>query len=196
MTWDIKHYIHLLKILRMKRFVVIFLLLTIGANMAKTYTQEGNSYKGIFKTNVLNILFIPSAHFEYSVAESMSIQFNFHRGHITLISENDWLNASLDLRKYFLRQRIHSMTGWYVSAGFAYKYDYDDVVLDNLDNIVKNGLSRIGPIVRCGYQFGLSDAFTMDLGIGLAALMETHRYKRNPVEGEYRAMCGIGYRFR
>jgi hypothetical protein len=180
----------------MKRILIICLFFIYSSVNAQVSSSEGRGSKANIKTNALNLIMIPSIHFEYRIARSSSLQFNFHRGHITFISEHDWLNASLDFRKYFPGQRIDAMTGWYISAGFAYKYDYNDVILDDLDNIVKNGLSRIGPIVRCGYQFGLSDAFTMDLGIGLAALLETHSYKRNPGEGEYRAMCGIGYRFR
>ena len=48
---------------------------------------------------------------------------------------------------------------------------------------------------RLGYQFGLSDNFVMDLGMGLVVLSDFHKYKRYLPDAELRLMTGIGYRF-
>lgn len=164
-----------------------------------TYSQQSSKhirqFKGVIKTNVLNLFMIPSVHYEHRIADKSSILLNFHRGKITFITENNWLNAAVEFRKYFSKKNSDTLWGWYLSGGISYKYDYEDVILDDLDMIIKVGKPQLGIIARAGYQFGLSDNFIMDLGAGLVAFSDLHEYKRAPLEGEFRLMAGVGYRF-
>lgn len=179
----------------MKRFLIIWIFFIYSSANAQVSSLEGRNFKAIIKTNVFNFIMIPSIHLEYRIARNSSLQFNFHRGHITFISESDWLNSSLEFRKYFAKRNSDALRGFYLSPGIVYKYDFNDVIFDDLDMFVKNGKPQIGIIGRLGYQFGLSDNFVMDLGMGLVVLSDFHKYKRYLPDAELRLMTGIGYRF-
>lgn len=156
-------------------------------------TAQEKQQNFILKTNVLNLIMIPSAHLEFRIAEKSSVVLNFHRGSLVFINENNWINASIDYKKYFSRKT--NLTGFYLSPGITYNYDYDDVKLDEAGNVIKYGISSIGGIVRIGYQFGLNDHFIIDLGTGLVIDKEIESNYADTANAELRLMAGVGYKF-
>lgn len=99
----------------------------------------------------------------------------------------------IDYKMYFSRKT--NLTGFYFSPGIAYNYDYDDVKLDEVGNIIKYGISSIGGIVRIGYQFGLNDHFIIDLGTGVVIDKEIESNYEDKTNAELRLMAGVGYKF-
>ncbi len=179
----------------MSKYILLLLFLVPYILFAQKQESKSYPYKMAVKTNILNILIIPSLHVEYRITKKSSVVANFHRGNLVFFTENNWLNTTLDYRRYFAKSTSDALRGFYLSGGFAYHYDYDDVILDDMDQVVKTGKSKIGGVFRTGYQFGLSKHFLMDLGVGLAILSDVHEYRKDPVEAEGRLMAGIGYRF-
>jgi hypothetical protein len=169
------------------------LILSIFVLYSTSMTAQKNDQKFIIKTNVLNLVIIPSVHVEFRIADKSSVVLNFHRGKLVFFSENNWINASIDYKKYFSRKT--NLTGFYFSPGIAYNYDYDDVKLDDTGNMVKYGISSVGGIVRLGYQFGLNDHFIIDLGTGLVIDKEIEPDYNDMVNAELRLMAGVGYKF-
>jgi regulation of enolase protein 1 (concanavalin A-like superfamily) len=156
-------------------------------------TAQEKQQNFILKTNVLNFIIIPSVHLEFRIAEKSSVVLNFHRGRLVFFNENNWINASIDYKKYFSRKT--NLTGFYLSPGITYNYDYDDVKLDEAGNDIKYGISSIGGIVRIGYQFGLNDHFIIDLGTGLVIDKEIESNYEDTANAELRLMAGVGYKF-
>jgi len=156
-------------------------------------TAQESDQKFIIKTNVLNLVIIPSVHIEFRIADKSSVVLNFHRGKLVFFNENNWINASIDYKKYFSKKT--NLTGFYLSPGIAYNYDYDDVKLDEVGNVIKYGISSIGGIVRIGYQFGLNDRWIIDLGTGLVIDKEIEPDYNDMVNAELRLMAGVGYKF-
>lgn len=179
----------------MSKYFLLLLFFIPNMSFAQQQGLKSHPYRVAVKTNVFNLLIIPSLHVEYRITKKSSVVANFHRGNLVFFTENNWLNATLDYRRYFAKSTSDALRGFYLSGGFAYHYDYDDVILDDMDQVVKTGKSKIGGVFRTGYQFGLSKHFLMDLGVGLAILSDLHEYRRDPVEAEGRLMFGIGYRF-
>lgn len=179
----------------MSKYFLLLIFFIPYISFAQQQELKSHRYRIAIKTNVFNILIIPSLHVEYRITKKSSVVANFHRGNLVFFTENNWLNATLDYRRYFAKSTSDALRGFYLSGGFAYHYDYDDVILDDMDQVVKTGKSKIGGVFRTGYQFGLSKHFLMDLGVGLAILSDVHTYRRDPVEAEGRLMAGIGYRF-
>lgn len=156
-------------------------------------TAQEKQQNFILKTNVLNLIIIPSVHFEFRIADKSSVVLNFHRGRLVFFNENNWINASIDYKKYFSRKT--NLTGFYISPGIAYNYDYDDVKLDEAGNIIKYGISSVGGIVRIGYQFGVNDHFIIDLGTGVVFDKEIESNYEDKTNAELRLMAGVGYKF-
>jgi len=179
----------------MSKYFLLLIFFIPNMSFAQQPESKSYPYRIAVKTNILNILIIPSLHVEYRITKKSSVVANFHRGNLVFFTENNWLNATLDYRRYFTKSTSDALRGFYLSGGFAYHYDYNDVILDDMDQVVKTGKSKIGGIFRSGYQFGLTKHFLMDLGVGLAILSDVHEYRRDPVEAEGRLMFGIGYRF-
>ncbi|MBK6565097.1 MAG: DUF3575 domain-containing protein [Saprospiraceae bacterium] len=179
----------------MSKYILLLLLLVPKMSFAQQRESKSYPYKVAVKTNIFNLIIIPSLHVEYRITKKSSLVGNFHRGNIVFFTENNWLNATLDYRRYFARSTSDALRGFYLSGGFAYHYDYDDVILDDMDQVVRTGKSKMGGVFRTGYQFGLSKHFLMDLGVGLAILSDVHEYQRDPVQAQGRLMAGIGYRF-
>lgn len=169
-----------------KIFMFIIFLMSVVAS------AQDKQQKVIIKTNVLNLPIIPSIHLEYRIAEKSSIVLNFHRGHLVFFNESNWINASIDFKKYFSRKT--NLTGFYLSPGFAYNYNYNDVKLDSAGNVIKFGISSIGGIVRIGYQFGLSDHWIIDLGTGVVIDKEVENNYEDVVNAELRIMLGVGFK--
>jgi hypothetical protein len=172
----------------LKVLILPLLLLTSFA-----LTAQDNQQNVIIKTNVLNLILIPSAHFEFRVADKSSVVLNFHRGKLVFLSKHNWINASIDFKRYFSKKT--NLTGFYFSPGIAYNYDYDDVKLDEAGNVIKYGISSIGGIARIGYQFGLNDHWIIDLGTGLAITKEVESNYEDTANAELRLMAGVGYKF-
>jgi len=158
-----------------------------------TMSAQDKKQKFIIKSNVLNLIMIPSVHLEFRIADKSSVVLNFHRGKLVFISENNWINVSIDIKKYFSKKT--NLTGFYLSPGIAYNYDYDDVKLDDAGNVVNYGISCIGGIVRLGYQFGLNDHWIIDLGTGLVIDKEIEANYNDMVNAELKLMAGVGYKF-
>jgi Protein of unknown function (DUF3575) len=169
------------------------LILTIILLSSILLTAQEKQQNFILKTNVLNLIIIPSAHIEFRIADKSSIVLNFHRGRLVFFNENNWINASIDYKKYFSRKT--NLTGFYLSPGIAYNYDYDEVKLDEVGNLIEYGISSIGGIVRMGYQFGLNDHFIIDLGTGIVIDKEVEADFEDQVNAELRLMAGVGYKF-
>jgi hypothetical protein len=172
---------------------VLIFISTIG--YSQVTNVEGRPFRHIIKTNLLNLIMIPSIHYEQRIAKTSSLVINLHRGSLTLLTANNWLNSSLEYRKYFPKIGFDALKGKYFSLGIAHKKDYDNSHTDEFGNTTKFDNIKLGAIVRTGYQFGLSDEVSMDVGIGLAALVDISKKYRDPLEGEYRLMGGIGYRW-
>lgn len=169
------------------------LILTISLLLSIFLTAQEKQQNFILKTNVLNLIIIPSVHLEFRIADKSSVVLNFHRGRLVFFNENNWINASIDYKKYFSRKT--NLTGFYLSPGIAYNYDYDDVKLDEVGNVIKYGISSIGGIVRIGYQFGVSDHFIIDLGTGVVFDKEIESNYEDKTNAELRLMAGVGYKF-
>lgn len=169
------------------------LILTIILLSSIFLTAQEKQQNFILKTNVLNLIIIPSLHLEFRIADKSSVVLNFHRGRLVFFNENNWINASIDYKKYFSRKT--NLTGFYISPGIAYNYDYDDVKLDEVGNIIKYGISSVGGIVRIGYQFGVNDHFIMDLGSGVVFDKEIEANYEDKTNAELRLMAGVGYKF-
>ena len=169
------------------------LILTIILLSSIFLTAQEKQQNFILKTNVLNLIIIPSVHLEFRIADKSSVVLNFHRGRLVFFNENNWINASIDYKKYFSRKT--NLTGFYFSPGFAYNYDYDDVKLDEVGNIIKYGISSVGGIVRIGYQFGVNDHFIIDLGSGVVFDKEIESNYEDKTNAELRLMAGVGYKF-
>lgn len=169
------------------------LILTIILLSSIFLTAQEKQQNFILKTNVLNLIIIPSVHFEFRIADKSSVVLNFHRGRLVFFNENNWINASIDYKKYFSRKT--NLTGFYISPGIAYNYDYDDVKLDEAGNIIKYGISSVGGIVRIGYQFGVNDHFIIDLGTGVVFDKEIESNYEDKTNAELRLMAGVGYKF-
>ena len=169
------------------------LILTIFLLSSIFLTAQEKLQNFILKTNVLNLIIIPSVHLEFRIADKSSVVLNFHRGRLVFFNENNWINASIDYKKYFSRKT--NLTGFYISPGIAYNYDYDDVKLDEVGNIIKYGISSVGGIVRIGYQFGVNDHFIIDLGTGVVFDKEIESNYEDKTNAELRLMAGVGYKF-
>ena len=169
------------------------LILTVLVFMSVTVAAQDKQQRFIIKTNTLNLPIIPSLHLECRIADKSSFVLNFHRGRLVFINENNWINVSIDFKKYFSKKT--NLTGFYLSPGIAYNYDYDDVKLDDAGNVVKYGISSVGGIVRLGYQFGLIDHWIIDLGTGLVIDKEIETNYNDMVNAEMRFMVGVGYKF-
>ncbi len=169
------------------------LILTIFLLSSIFLTAQEKQQNFIIKTNVLNLIIIPSLHLEFRIADKSSVVLNFHRGRLVFFNENNWINASIDYKKYFSRKT--NLTGFYISPGIAYNYDYDDVKLDEVGNIIKYGISSVGGIVRIGYQFGVNDHFIIDLGTGVVFDKEIESNYEDKTNAELRLMAGVGYKF-
>lgn len=179
---------HIIKLLMLKN-----LILTVLVFMSVTVAAQDKQQRFIVKTNVLNLPIIPSLHLECRLADKSSFVLNFHRGNLVFFIENNWINVSIDFKKYFSKKT--NLTGFYLSPGIAYNYDYDDVKLDDTGNVVKYGISSVGGIVRLGYQFGLNDHWIIDLGTGLVIDKEIEPDYNDMVNAEMRLMAGVGYKF-
>lgn len=169
------------------------LILTLLILTSILVSAQDKQQKFIIKTNVLNLLIIPSIHMEYRMTNKSSVLVNFHRGRLVFFNESNWVNASIDIRKYFSKKT--NLTGFYLSPGVAYNYDYEDAKLDGVGNVIKYGISSIGGIVRIGYQFGLNDHLILDLGTGLVMDQEIESNYTDKVNAELRLMAGMGYKF-
>lgn len=169
------------------------LILTIILLSSIFLTAQEKQQNFILKSNVLNLIIIPSVHLEFRIADKASVVLNFHRGRLVFFNENNWINASIDYTKYFSRKT--NLTGFYFSPGIAYNYDYDDVKLDEVGNIIKYGISSVGGIVRIGYQFGVNDHFIIDLGSGVVFDKEIESNYEDKTNAELRLMAGVGYKF-
>ena len=169
------------------------LILTALVFMSVTVAAQDKQQRFIIKTNTLNLPIIPSLHLECRIADKSSFVLNFHRGRLVFINENNWINVSIDFKKYFSKKT--NLTGFYLSPGIAYNYDYDDVKLDDAGNVVNYGISSVGGIVRLGYQFGLIDHWILDLGTGLVIDKEIETNYNDMVNAEMRFMVGVGYKF-
>ncbi len=82
------------------------LILTIFVLSSISMTAQENDQKFIIKTNVLNFIIIPSLHIEFRITDKSSVVLNFHRGKLVFFSENNWINASIDYKKYLSRKPI------------------------------------------------------------------------------------------
>ena len=169
------------------------LILTVLVFMSVMVAAQDKQQRFIVKTNALNLPIIPSLHLECRIADKSSVVLNFHRGRLVFFNENNWINASIDYKKYFSRKT--NLTGFYFSPGIAYNYDYDDVKLDEAGNIIKYGISSVGGIVRIGYQFGVNDHFIIDLGTGVVFDKEIESNYEDKTNAELRLMAGVGYKF-
>ncbi len=167
--------------------LIVFLMLSL---MISAQDKKQNI---VVKTNVLNLPIIPSVHLEFRMFDKSSLVLNFHRGRLVFFNENNWINASIEFRKYFYKKT--NLTGFYFSPGLAYNYDYDDVKLDDAGNIIKYGISKLGGIVRVGYQFGINDNWIIDLGGGIVIDKEIEPNYDDIATAQIRLMAGIGYKF-
>lgn len=172
----------------LKNLLSILLVLMFGMMSAQDKQQ-----KFIIKTNVLNLPIIPSLHLEFRMTEKSSLVLNLHRGKLVFFSENNWINASIDFRKYFSKKT--NLTGLYIAPGISYNYDYEDVKLDDTGKIIKYGISSVGGIVRIGYQFGLNDHWVIDLGTGVVIAKEIEANYTDVTNVQLRLMAGVGYKF-
>ena len=172
----------------LKNLILIMLLLT-----SILVSAQDKQQKFIIKTNLLNLLIIPSVHLELRMTNKSSVLVNFHRGRLVFFNESKWVNASIDIRKYFSKKT--NLTGFYLSPGVAYNYNYQDVKLDDAGNVLTYGISSVGGIIRIGYQFGLNDHLILDLGTGLVIDKEVESNYEDTANAELRLMAGIGYKF-
>lgn len=151
--------------------------------------------RSILKTNALNLIMLPSVHFEGQIAEKTSIQLNLHRGSIVFISPNEWLNASIIYRKYMSSKK--DLQGVYVGAGLTFHHNFLKSWYDSTyHQDYQTGASYLGPEVRAGYQTKIKQSrwyFDGNLGYALPAIALNKRY--SPEDGQARLMLGIGYSF-
>jgi hypothetical protein len=129
----------------------------------------------IIKTNLLNILFIPSAHLEQQLAKKMSVQLNFHRARVNFISLSQYLNTSADLRYYLFRPKLKNNTrallGLYPSLGFQIHHDYQAVRYVG-GTAIYGGATEFGPQAKVGFQYQSANSrFVADLNIGMAIMV-------------------------
>jgi Protein of unknown function (DUF3575) len=119
----------------------------------------------IVKTNLLNLPIIPSIHVEQQITNSLSLQFNFHRGRLVFFNESNWLNTSLELKHYFNGKYEGQLRGLYLSLAPNF-YNEIDSYTDVLGN--SRNLGSLGAMGKVGGQFRLKDSrFYIDVGIGL-----------------------------
>ncbi len=150
----------------------------------------------IVKTNAFNILLIPSIHLEQGLSHKHSLQLNLHRGSFTFFSKRDWFNASLDYRYYPANYKDRALSGFYLSPGIHYNYEYNEPIIGENQEIISYGRPNLGVVGRIGYQTVFKNMrWSLDLGIGLAAyLIYLKKAQNSNAEAEFRMMAGIGYR--
>jgi hypothetical protein len=153
----------------------------------------------IVKTNVLNVLLIPSGHLEQQVYKRLSLQGNFHRARVNFIGLSHYLNASVDARYYILTPKLknnpHALQGLYPALGMQVHHDYQGV--STVGGIsTYDGTTEYGPQVKLGYQYQSPQSrFVVDLHIGLAAMVgQLQKTDTYYPDSEGRIGLSIGYR--
>jgi len=102
----------------------------------------------IIKSNLLNTFMIPSIHLEQEINPNTSIQLNLHRGSLVFISPDEWINASINMRKY-LKPHLNK---WYGAAGVNYHYNILATRYNQKTGNFLKGSMSLGPELRIGYQ--------------------------------------------
>jgi len=151
-----------LKIVKIKSLVsllIVFLSTQIFADNIDFHR------KTIIKTNVLNFVMLPSLHLEQQMGVSTSLQLNFHRGSIVIISPNEFVNASLNFRKYF--KRMADLNKFYGAVGVSYHDNLLQVRYNNQTQQTYKGNKSIGPELRLGFQNNIKNSrWYFDANIG------------------------------
>jgi hypothetical protein len=173
------------------------MILVIILPLNSSYGQTNANFKQtILKTNVLNILLIPSIHIEQQISNKISLQANFHRSKFVLISKVDLLNASIDAKYYFKKKEETRLKGAFISMGVAINHRYNaSRFVDSVS--ISGGITRLGiPQSKLGYQWQSSNhRFIFDTSLGIVAL--PYSFQKNDyfeLAFEYRANIGLGWR--
>lgn len=186
----------------MRKFVSIILIVFYFANFLFAQTKKTNAKTCLVKTNLFNIPFIPSFHIEQQLNNkgNQSIQFNFHYAKFVFISQNRFVNSSIDYRYYFpIKTSEKKLYGFYISPGIHYHYNFLNYrTIDTSPWTYKKGQGDFGFITRIGHQFtSKNNKWYLDLGVGLkvsAIPFPKENFYFKP-ESELRAMLAIGYKF-
>lgn len=153
------------------------------------------SKQTILKTNIFNLIMIPSVHLEQQISKSSSLQANFHRGSLVFISANEWIHTSLDYRKYFNKNKEAHLKGFYIGSGINLYHNYLASRVDENGNFIGQGKSDLGIQCKTGYQWiGKKERLTFDLGTGFLVsfiTLQKSYYKSSDVI--LRLNASIGY---
>jgi hypothetical protein len=174
---------------------ILFILIVFSVKTSIAQIKS-ESNQTIIKTNILNILLIPSLHLERQITNKISLQANFHRASFVFISKTDLLNASIDARYYFKKQEEAKLKGFFASLGAGINHRYNTGRwIDS--NYVSSGFSKLGlPQTKLGYQYqSTNKRFVFDTSIGLVLFpIALQRNDLFYIEYEYRANIGVGWR--
>jgi|GEM_PF-828143 len=166
--------------------ILTFAVVSVKANASTYYPRT------IIKTNLLNGFMIPSLHIEQEMTSYTSLQLNVHRGSLVLISPNEWLNASLNVR-FYLKPHLQK---WYGAAGIAYNYNILAIRYDSITNQTYKGKMALGPELRIGYQ--MSNPYSLrrwvfDINVGATLPFVSLQPNSGSEKIQARLFIGIGY---
>jgi hypothetical protein len=176
--------------MNLKTSVLAFLIVVVATQPMAQEIPKTN----LLKTNVFNLFIIPSLHFERELNPHNGLQFNFHRGGITFISRQDWLNTSIDWRHYYKPNEIHSLTGFYTALGVQLNHQYNGYSADT-SNYNPTGETIFGIQGKIGFQKNIKNSrWFWDVGIGLAQGIYHIQNKQNETSTELRFNFTFAYR--
>ncbi len=174
------------------KILPIFLLFTT-TSVALVKDKIPNPKTLIVKTNLLNIIMIPSFHLEYSLRPKHSLQFNFHRAQLTFLTREDWLNASLDWR-YYLAKKKKPFNGFYLSTGLHANHDYNSYFKDSTSQ-KPISQTNLGVQVKVGFQANFKNSnWYFDFGVGSAFSLINLQNPEDINSPEMRLNISLGYR--
>lgn len=173
-----------------KAFFLFALLLGLGI-----FTSAQSNKQTIIKSNLLNIVMIPSIHIEQQIGTSSSLQANFHRGSIVFISPNEFIHTSIDYRKYVTKNKQPDLAGFYLSSGINLYHNYLGTKVDEHNTPIGNGVSNLGVQFKLGYQWiGKNKGLSFDIGTGILTDFYTFQNTQyNEKQTILRLNASLGY---
>lgn len=168
----------------------LFLIFVVSTQVHATIDTFNR--KTILKTNLLNIPIVPSLHLEQQIGASSSLQLNIHRGSLEFFGQNEWLDISINYRKYFGKNIL--LNRFYGAVGIASHYDLLQSRYNYGTQEIYKGDMSIGPEIRIGYQKQIKKSrWHFDTNIGAAfAYVPLLRFG-NGYDSQVKVFLGMGY---
>lgn len=151
----------------MKNKIKFFLVFFAFVSWSQHSFSQRHIKSTIIKTNILNLIMLPSLHVEQQISKRGSLQLNLHRASLVFISENEVFNGSVDYRHYFFQNSKNTLKGFYLSPGVNIFHNYLYWKTDAKSNLTTQGISQLGLQFKTGYQWlWFQDRMSLDIGTG------------------------------